>query len=280
MESAVDLYEADLHCHTTASDGLLSPTELVQLAAKLGLKGLGITDHDTIQGWEEAVVAGNHYQIRILKGIELNTNWKGKEVHVLGYEVDRSSTLLTDKLKELRKAREKRLVEILDRFKGLGMNISVGEVQQFAHGESIGRPHIAQALIKRGYVKDIQEGFERYIGRGAPAYVPRYNLTPEEGIRLIREAHGVAVLAHPGVQRLEEGIPAWVQAGLQGIEVLHSQHNSDDELRYLEIAREYRLLPTGGSDFHGEVCKPGVNLGGWGVSLNVLQQLIELAHLN
>jgi len=278
--SAVDLYEADLHCHTTASDGLLSPTELVQLAAKLGLKGLGITDHDTIQGWEEAVVAGNYYQIRILKGIELNTNWKGKEVHVLGYEVDRSSTLLTDKLKELRKAREKRLVEILDRFRGLGINISVGEVQQFAHGESIGRPHIAQALIERGYVSNIQEGFEIYIGRGAPAYVPRYNLTTEEGIHLIREAHGVAVLAHPGVQRLEEGIPTWVQAGLQGIEVLHSQHNSDDELRYLEIAREYSLLPTGGSDFHGEVCKPGVNLGGWGVSLDVLHQIIELAQLN
>ncbi len=280
MDLAADLYETDLHCHTTASDGSLSPTELVQLAAKLGLKGLGITDHDTIQGWEEAVEAGENYQIRILKGLELNTNWHGKEVHILGYEVDSSSTLLTDKLKDLRKAREKRMVEILDRFKGLGITISVGEVQQFAHGESIGRPHIAQALIERGYVSNIQEGFDRYIGRGAPAYVPRNNLTPEEGIHLIREAHGVAVLAHPGVQRLEDGIPTWVQAGLQGIEVLHSQHNSDDELRYLEIAREYRLLTTGGSDFHGEVCKPGVNLGGWGASLDVLRQIHDLAQLN
>ena len=280
MDSTFDLYEADLHCHTTASDGLLSPTELVQLAAKLGLKGIGITDHDTIQGWKEAEQAGANYRIRILKGIELNTNWEGKEVHILGYEVDGSSNYLISKLSILRKAREKRMVEILERFKDLGINISVDEVQQFAIGESIGRPHIAQVLIKRGYVTSIREGFERYIGMGAPAYVPRYKLTPEEGIHLIREAHGVAVLAHPGVHRLEEGIPAWVKEGLQGIEVLHSQHSPDDVKRYLEIAREYRLITTGGSDFHGEARKPGVNLGSWGVPLDVIQQILDLAQHN
>ena len=276
MDLAFDLYEADLHCHTTASDGLLSPTELVQLAAKLGLKAIGITDHDTIQGWKEAVEAGELYQIKILKGLELNTEWKGKEVHILGYEVDSSSRVLTEQLIILRNAREKRMLEILNRFKELGINISVAEVQQFAQGESIGRPHIAQVLIERGYVKNIREGFDRYIGKGAPAYVQRAKLTPEEGIRLIREAHGVAVLAHPGVHRLEDGIPTWVNAGLQGIEVLHSQHNPDDEKRYLEIAEEYQLLTTGGSDFHGEARKPGVNLGGWGVSLDVIQQILQV----
>ncbi len=279
MELPLDLYEADLHCHTTASDGLLSPTELVQLAARLGLKGIGITDHDTIQGWKEAEEAGAKYQIRILKGVELNTYWKGKEVHILGYEVDRSSNYLTDQLRDLREAREKRMVEILDRLKDLGINIAVNEVQQFAQGESVGRPHIAQALIERGYVRNIREGFDRYLRMGAPAYVPRNNLTPEEGILLIREAHGVAVLAHPGVQRLEEGIPVWAKAGLQGIEVLHSQHTPDDEVRYLEIAQEYRLLTTGGSDFHGEASKPGANLGRWGVSLDVIQQIHDLAQL-
>ena len=277
MNSAVDLYEADLHCHTTASDGLLSPTELVQLAAKLGLKGIGITDHDTIQGWKEAEEAGAYYKIRILKGIELNTNWQGKEVHILGYEVDSSSKYFIDKLRVLRKAREKRMEEILGRFKGLGINIAVDEVQQFAQGESIGRPHIAQVLIERGYVKTIREGFEQFIGKGAPAYVSRFKLTPEEGICLIREAHGVAVLAHPGVHRLDEGIPAWVKVGLQGIEVLHSEHNSDDENKYFEIAQKYNLLKTGGSDFHGEARKPGVNLGGWGVPIEVIQQIMDLA---
>ena len=276
MDLAFDLYEADLHCHTTASDGLLSPTELVQLAARLGLKAIGITDHDTIQGWKEAVEAGELYQIKILKGLELNTEWKGKEVHILGYEVDSSSTVLTEQLIILRNAREKRMLEILNRFKELGINISVAEVQQFAQGESIGRPHIAQVLIERGYVENIREGFDRYIGKGAPAYVQRAKLTPEEGISLIREAHGVAVLAHPGVHRLEDGIPTWVNAGLQGIEVLHSQHNPDDEKRYLEIAEEYQLLTTGGSDFHGEARKPGVNLGGWGVSLDVIQQILQV----
>jgi len=280
VDSTFELYETDLHCHTTASDGLLSPTELVQLAAKLGLKGIGITDHDTIQGWKEAEEAGANYQIRILKGIELSTNWNGKEVHILGYEMDSSSNYLSEKLRVLRNARKNRMVEILDRLKGLGINISVDEVQQYAQGESIGRPHIARILIERGYVRNIREGFDHYIGMGAPAYVPRYKLTPEEGIHLIRKAHGVAVLAHPGVHRLVEGIPAWVKVGLQGIEVVHSQHNLDDEKRYHEIAQEYRLLITGGSDFHGEGCKPGVNLGGWGVSLDVIQQILDLAQHN
>ncbi|OLN33799.1 PHP domain-containing protein [Desulfosporosinus metallidurans] len=280
MNSTFALYEADLHCHTTASDGLLTPTELVRTAAELGIKGIGITDHDTIQGWKEAEEAGANYQIQILRGIELNTDWQGKEVHILGYEVDGSSRYLNDKLGRLRKAREQRMLEILDRLKMQGVDLSISEVQQFAQGESIGRPHIAQALVERGYVISIREGFDRYIGMGAPAYVPRYKLTPEEGIELVRAAHGVAVLAHPGVQRLEDGIPSWVEVGLQGIEVLHSEHNSDDERTFRALAKEFDLLTTGGSDFHGEARKPGVKLGHWGVSLEVIQQILDLVQHN
>lgn len=280
MNSTFALYEADLHCHTTASDGLLTPTELVRTAAELGIKGIGITDHDTIQGWKEAEEAGANYQIQILRGIELNTDWQGKEVHILGYEVDGSSRYLNDKLGRLRKAREQRMLEILDRLKMQGVDLSISEVQQFAQGESIGRPHIAQALVERGYVSSIREGFDRYIGMGAPAYVPRYKLTPEEGIELVRAAHGVAVLAHPGVQRLEDGIPSWVEVGLQGIEVLHSEHNSDDERTFRALAKEFDLLTTGGSDFHGEARKPGVKLGHWGVSLEVIQQILDLVQHN
>jgi len=274
------LYEADLHCHTTASDGLLTPTELISLASKLGLKGIGITDHDTIQGWKEAEEAGEKYQIQILRGIELSTEWRGKEVHVLGYEVDGSSNSLNDKLRYLRQAREQRMLKILNLLEVQGIHICADEVQQFAQGESIGRPHIAHALMERGYVRSIGEGFDRYIGRGAPAFVPRYNLTPEEGIKLVRAAHGVAVLAHPGVQRLEAGIPAWVQAGLQGIEVSHSDHSPEDVKKFRAIAQEYSLLTTGGSDFHGEAIKPGVQLGRWGVSLDVIQQLLDVAQRN
>ena len=280
MDSEINLYEADLHCHTTASDGLLTPTELVHLAAERGLKGVGITDHDTIQGWREAEAAGVDYQMRILRGIELSTEWRGKEVHLLGYFVDGASSYLNDQLRGLRKAREQRMLEILLRLETQEIYISVGEVRKFVHGESIGRPHIAQALMERGYVRSISEGFDRYIGLGAPAYVPRYKLTPEEGINIIRESGGVAVLAHPGVHRIEAGIREWVQIGLQGIEVSHSGHKQEDEKRYQVIAQQYNLLTTGGSDFHGEGIKPGVVLGGWGVSLDVLNQIRDLAKLN
>jgi len=280
VNSAPNLYEADLHCHTTESDGLLTPTELVHLASELGLKGVGITDHDTIAGWKEAEKAGVDDQIRILRGIELSAEWQGKEVHILGYFVDGSSSYLDEQLRGLRKAREHRMLEILDRLEAQKIHISVGEVRKFVHGESIGRPHIAHALMERGYVKSISEGFDRYIGLGAPAYVPRYKLTPEEGINIIREANGVAVLAHPGVHRLEGGIPEWVKMGLQGIEVLHSEHKLDDEKRYHAIAQQYNLLTTGGSDFHGEGIKPGVVLGGWGVPIDILDQIYDLAQLN
>ena len=280
MNSAFTLFEADLHCHTTASDGLLTPTELISLAAELGLKGIGITDHDTIQGWKEAEEAGEKHQIQILRGIELSTEWQGKEVHILGYEMNGSSNNLNDKLRYLRQAREQRMLKILDRLEAQEIHISVDEVQQFAQGESIGRPHIAHALMERGYVRSIGEGFDRYIGIGAPAYVPRYKLTPEEGIEIVRAAHGVAVLAHPGVQRLEEGIPAWVKVGLQGIEVIHSDHKPEDEKKFRTIAQDYHLLTTGGSDFHGEARKPGVELGRWGVSLDVIQKILDVAQRN
>lgn len=280
MNSELTIYEADLHCHTTKSDGLLTPTELVRAAAELGLKGIGITDHDTIQGWKEAEAVGANYKIQILRGIELNTNWQGKEVHILGYEMNPSSRYFNDALDRLHQARKERMLEILNRLDGLGVQLSAKEVHRFAQGESIGRPHIAQALLEGGYVRSIREGFERFIGMGAPAYVPCFKLTPEEGIRMIRAAQGVAVLAHPGVQRLEDGISSWVEVGLQGIEVVHSEHNSDDERIFRTIAQEFDLITTGGSDFHGEKRKPGVKLGHWGVSLHVIQLIHDLAQHN
>lgn len=280
MVSEIKLHEADLHCHTTASDGLLTPAELVHLAAEKGLKGIAVTDHDTIQGWQEAESAGVNYQIKILKGIELSTEWNGKEVHLLGYELDGSSGYLNDKLKGLRKAREQRMLEIIARLAALNIQISFEEVLNRAQGESIGRPHIAQVLMQQGYVSSIKEAFAQYIGLGAPAYVPRYKLTPEDGIAIIRKANGVAVLAHPGLQGLEGGIPDWVKAGLQGIEVYHSEHNPEHEIKYLAIAQKYNLLVTGGSDFHGDLHKPGVELGRWGVSINVLEQVLNFAQCN
>lgn len=269
--------DADLHCHTTASDGTLSPTELVRLAKEIGLKAIGITDHDTIQGWNEAEEAGNRYGVEILKGIELNTDWQGVEVHILGYEIRSDNSSLRKQLSQLRQARRNRMLQILQQLEKIGIRIFPEDVEKFALGESIGRPHIAQTLVEKGYVSSIKEAFDRYIGYGAPAYVPRFKLTPEEGIHMIREAEGVAVLAHPGVHHLETSIPIFVKQGLQGVEVSHSEHTLEDEIRYRKVALHYDLIMTGGSDFHGEARKPGVKLGGWGAPFWVVRQIKELA---
>lgn len=274
-----DRVEADLHCHTTCSDGTLTPRELIRAAKSTGLLAIGITDHDTISGWDEAENAGREFLVVILRGIELNTDWKGTEVHVLGYELDQGSVYLHDYLRELRSAREKRMLLMLEKLRGIGIRIELDEVRTVTTGQVIGRPHLAQVLVKRGFSRSIKDAFQQYIGTGAPAYVPRYKLTTEDGIRLIRNAGGVAVLAHPGVQGLEAEIPFWVVGGLQGIEVVHSEHSLDDEKRYRKIAESNSLLMTGGSDFHGENIKPGVHLGGWGVSLEVVQQIKDLAGL-
>lgn len=279
MSARNALYEVDLHCHTTASDGLLTPRELVRMAAEIGLKGIGITDHDTIQGWHEAEEAGIQYKIEILQGVELNTDWNGQEVHILGYALD-NTPKLNEQLKSLREARELRMQDILKRLATLDIVLHDEEVRKLSQGDSIGRPHIAQALVERGIVRDTRDAFERYLGRGAPAYVPRYKISTEQGIRLVREAQGVAVLAHPGMQRLDEEIAIWAKIGLQGLEVRHSEHSEEDVRRYMAIAQQYELIMTGGSDFHGEKRKPGVELGEWGVPLTVLRQIQRLSILN
>jgi Predicted metal-dependent phosphoesterases (PHP family) len=268
--------EADLHCHTTASDGLLTPGELVELASRRGLKAVAITDHDTISGWSEAEIAGRKLGLVILRGVELNTVWDNKEVHILGYQLDSESKIMRERLSELQLSRYNRIREILIRLKQIGIKIPIEDVLQFTRGESVGRPHVAQALVKYGYVNDNQEAFVRYLGLGAPAYVPRFKLDTVEGIRFIRESKGVAVLAHPGVQGLDEStIASWVNEGLQGLEIIHSDHNSIDQEFYSRIAIQYDLIMTGGSDFHGDN-KPNVSLGKWGVSLDVVWQIKEL----
>jgi 3',5'-nucleoside bisphosphate phosphatase len=269
--------EVDLHCHTTASDGLLTPGELVKAAAECGLKAVGITDHDTMSGWDEAERAGNEHGIDILRGIELNTDWSGIEVHILGYEINPTNFNLQEKLRFLRDARCNRMVKILEKLQLLGIDIRKSEIIKNARGESVGRPHIAQVLVDKGIVRTIKEAFDQFIGSGAPAYVPRYKLTPEEGITLVRDAGGVAVLAHPGVYGLWEGIPKWIEVGLQGIEVSHSEHTPQNVKQGHEIAEKYNLIMTGGSDFHGEARKPGIRLGAWGTSYEIVEKIRQNA---
>lgn len=271
--------EVDLHCHTTASDGLLTPWELVKAASECGLKAVGITDHDTMSGWEEAEKAGDYFGVDILRGIELNTDWSGIEVHILGYELDPNNTMLQEKLSALRDARFNRMYSILEKLQELGIDIQESEINSIARGESVGRPHIAQALVNRGVVSTIKEAFDTYIGSEGPAYVPRYKLSPEEGIALVRAAAGVAILAHPGVHALGKGVPQWIKAGLQGVEVSHSEHSIEDEARCRKLAENHNLIMTGGSDFHGEARKPGIHIGDWGTSYEVVEEIRSLARI-
>jgi 3',5'-nucleoside bisphosphate phosphatase len=258
---------ADLHCHTTASDGTLTPTQLVRMAKEKGLKAIGITDHDTVMGIAEATMAGKRFGVEIVPGVELNTDFDGTEVHILGYYPDLNSLVLQDALKNLREARSARVHLIITKLNSLGLNISEERVKEISGEGAIGRPHIAQALEEKGYVTDIKEAFERYIGQGGPAYVSRYKLTPEEGIKLIRQAHGVAVLAHPGLIGRDDVIPSLINSGLLGIEVKHSKHSQEDEQRYSEFAQKYGMLITGGSDYHGPKRELGVELGGCQVEI-------------
>lgn len=272
----IPCYKADLHCHTTASDGLLRPEEVVKIAAKKGLKALGITDHDTVEGWQEAEKAGKKYGIKVVKGIEINTDWNEKEVHIIGYELDRESASLQKHLLDLREKRKKRVEKILYKLKELGFEIPFKEVLKYVKGDSIGRPHIAQAMISRGYVQNFREAFDKYLRIGAPAYVPRYKLDPEEAIKIVRESGGVAVLAHPGAQELEGEIYRWKRVGLQGLEVIHPEHSDEDIKKYQSIARQLELIMTGGSDFHGEGVKPGIIIGKWGIGMDAVEQIEKL----
>lgn len=269
-------YEADLHCHTSASDGLLMPGDLVEHAAKRGLKAIAVTDHDTLNGLIEAEKSAERLGILLIKGIEINTDWQGKEVHILGYGLDENNNMLKAQLLDLQEKRITRIKEILERLKKLGMNVSFTEVRQEAKGESIGRPHVAQALVKKGYAASFKGAFEQYLKRGCPTYVPRYKINPAKAIMIIRDAGGVPVLAHPGSQGIETEIQLWLEQGLQGIEVNHPDHSLRDIIKYRKIAQRKELIATGGSDYHGQEIKPGIDLGDWGVGLEIVEQIQHL----
>jgi predicted metal-dependent phosphoesterase TrpH len=242
----------DLHTHTTASDGALAPGALVGLAWRHGVRVLAVTDHDSTGGLAEAqAAAAGCPGLAIVPGLEINCDVEGGEVHILGYGVEYEAAWFQDFLREQRAERVARVHRLAERLAELGLPIDPAEVFALVKEGSPGRPHVAQVMIARGYVKSMREAFDRYLHTGGPAHVPRRRLTPVEAVGIIRRARGVPVIAHPGVGGKDGLIPELIAAGLAGIECYYAEHSAAQRGHYLELCRRHDLVATGGSDFHG-----------------------------
>lgn len=254
--------EVDLHCHSTASDGFISPTELVAKALSAALRVVALTDHDTVEGVAEAQAAAAGSGLEIIPGIELSSDSGHHELHILGYFVDLDSSGLNDHSQWCQEKRVDRIDRMCQRLTRLGMPLSFDEVQDLSGAGSVGRPHVARAMIAHGYVDSIGDAFNRYIATGRPAFIPRENVSPAQVIAVINDAHGVAVLAHPlftsNYQRL---LPALRDDGLIGLEAYYGEYDQPSRERLAAVARQHGLIPTGGSDYHGEGYKEGRSLG-------------------
>ncbi len=288
----------DLHTHSTASDGIYSPGELLQRAHAAGVRVLALTDHDSTNGVEEAAQAAQAFNIEFIPGIEINTDgsspiYRGSgEMHVLGYFPEYQRTAFQAVLQVLRDARVRRGERMVERLNEGGVHITWERVRQIAQG-AVGRPHIAQALMEAGYVQSMQEAFEKYLCTGCPAYVPRYKLTVEDAIHLIASANGLPVLAHPAelldsgrrqaphpftspLPPLRSWLPRLCEVGMVGLETYYGQYTEETVSELRTLADEYHLVPTGGSDFHG----PGIHptaLGGHAVPYESVERLKALA---
>ncbi len=264
----------DLHLHSTASDGSYPPETVVAMAERNGVRVLALTDHDSIDGIPAAEERAKSAGIRVLSGVELSVSESEFDVHLLAYGFDPTDKGFNAALNQYRDARRERARKILARLKGLGIRIAMEDVEEIAHGGALGRPHVAEALMRGGHVETFHEAFQRYLGHHAPAYVPKAAVKLEEAVSIVRDAGGVTALAHPGTLNRDHLIAGWVRRGLDGIEVWHSKHGPADIARYQEIARRHNLLMTGGSDYHGERT-PDVSIGCAAVPESMLAPLDE-----
>lgn len=254
----------DLHVHTHISDGTATPLEVVKQAAEMDLVAIGITDHDTVGGVEAAIEAGKVFGVEVIPGVELSAEFE-KELHILGYFLDVQSKSLKKTLKSLADYRKMRNPKIIEKLNTLGMSITMQEVKEYAQGAVIGRPHIAAIMIQKGYVSSVKEAFKRYLAIDGAAYVPKKKLSPYQAITLIKQAGGVAVLAHPifleqSSKDIEVILKELISYGLDGIEAYYTDHSPQVRERYITLAHKYRLLITGGSDYHGGN-KPDIMIG-------------------
>ena len=269
----------DLHIHSNASDGRFSPAELVRQSVTQGLAVISICDHDTVNGIPAALEAGKNFpQLRVIPGVEISTDVDSGEVHVLGYFIDYTNQELEVALESFRNSRKIRAQKMIAKLRELGININWERVKQIAGDSAIGRPHIAQAMLEKGYITALKEAFAGYIGFGGPAYVPREKMTPVESVKLILRADGLPVLAHPfTIDNTETMIVELKVAGLVGLESYYDSYTREQIKSLVSLAKKYKLIATGGSDYHGLDVTNETLLGAVEVPTDSAEQLIALA---
>ena len=275
----------DLHIHTTASDGTLTPQEVISQATELRLKAIAITDHDTLAGSKSALEAGIPPSLDFLTGVEISAApppfYSGSgSFHLLGYSIRLDDPELNHALSELQQARKNRNPAIIDRLNDEGISIALEEVRREAGKGQLGRPHIGQVLVKKGVVKSMNEAFDRYLGTNGSAYVDKFRIECRQAIRLILDAGGIPVLAHPGLlncksdDQFDKLIAGLKEMGIQGVEVLYSEHTPEQTRLFTDLARHHNLIMTGGTDFHGAI-QPEIALGTGKGNLFVPYEIFE-----
>lgn len=267
----------DLHVHTKASDGLYSPADVVDMAERGGVSVIGITDHDTVNGIDEALAAAAEKRLEIVPGVEINAYNGNAEYHILGYFVDHRDAGLLNALVELQEARLRRMHSIVSKLGLIGITVDPAEIMALAGSGTVGRPHIAQAIVKNGYAASIRDAFDKYIGEGKPAYAPRSKLTPLEAIGIITRAGGAAALAHPGLWRADDLIPQLAAWGIVGLEVYSPDHTAAQTAHYAGVAQGLNLIALGGSDFHGWSYPSGHRIGTTATPTDEFARLKEMA---
>ena len=270
--------QADLHVHTTYSDGLFSPREVVDRAAAVGLNMIAITDHDTMAGIAEARQHGPACGVDVVAGVEISTYHGDQEFHILGLYVDTVNTSFLERLELMRRARHERIFEMVEKLKTLGVELDGQEIIDLADGNSPGRAHVAQALMNRGHVADFSEAFFRYVGDSGPAFVPKRFITAQEAIAAVRTMGGVSILAHPGLTNRDDFIAVFAEMGLNGLEAFYPTYSREQTTHYLSLAQRLGLLASGGSDCHGRR-RPEIMLGRVRVPEVFVQKITALAQL-
>jgi predicted metal-dependent phosphoesterase TrpH len=265
--------KADLHLHTTFSDGVLSPRELIEYTARAGLTTISITDHDNTGAFEEARAYGERAGVEVIPGVELSTMIGNQEIHILGYFLDHQEKRFQDLLATCRSERRKRAERIVEKLNEMNVPLSIEAVLDQAGPGSVGRPHIANALVNEGLTDTYQEAFLKYLGFGKPAYEKKYLITPSEAIQMIAVAGGLSFLAHPGNSIDERTVLDMIDAGIDGIEVFHPSHTPSLTAHYAGIVEEYFLLASGGSDFHGGRRNDDNVVGKYGVSAETVEMM-------